>query len=501
MKISFTKPGLPETGVLVVTGFDGGELSEAAKAIDKVLHGNLSRAAKVAKFKGKLGEMVSLLSPAGTKLERVLLIGAGKEKKIDLLAAEKLGGTIYMALAGKQPRTVTIAHDAIEEAQGRVWEQAAHLAFGALLRSFRFDKYRTKEESDQKPSIRALKIMTPSGGRARKAFDELSRVADGIFLTRNLVSEPANVLYPESFAQICTELSELGVEVDVLGEADMKKLKMGALLGVGQGSERESKLVTMRWNGLQGRGRKAQATQIAFVGKGVTFDSGGISIKPSGGMEDMKWDMGGAGTVAGLMKALAGRKAEINAVGVIGLVENMPDGKAQRPGDVVTSMSGQTIEVINTDAEGRLVLADALTYTQQNFEPKTMINLATLTGAMLVSLGQERAGVFANDEELADQLKVCGDDTGEKVWPFPMDAAYDELLKSQIADMKNTGGRYGGSISAAKFLQRFVTDTKWAHIDIAGMAWSNKDRPTIPKGGTGYGVRLLDRLVAKYYEA
>ncbi|SCA57614.1 putative cytosol aminopeptidase [Candidatus Terasakiella magnetica] len=501
MKISFTKPGLPETGVLVVTGFDGGEFSDSAKAIDKVVDGTLSRAAKVAKFKGKTGEMVSLLAPAGTKLERVLLVGAGKEKKLDLLTAEKLGGTIYMALAGKQPRTVTIAYDAVEESNGRVWEEAAHVAFGALLRSFRFDKYRTKEEADKKPSIRALKIMTPSGGRARKAFDVLSKVVDGVFLTRNLVSEPANILYPESFADTCRELSELGVEVNVLGEAEMHKLNMGALLGVGQGSVRESKLVTMRWNGVQGRGRKAQATQIAFVGKGVTFDTGGISIKPSGGMEDMKWDMGGAGTVTGLMKALAGRKAEVNVVGVIGLVENMPDGNAQRPGDVVTSMSGQTIEVINTDAEGRLVLADALTYTQEEFEPKTMINLATLTGAMLVSLGNERAGVFANDEELAEQLKKAGDDTGEKVWPFPMDSAYDDLLKSKIADMKNTGGRFAGSISAAKFLQRFVKDTKWAHIDIAGMAWSNKERPTVPQGGTGYGVRLLDRLVAKYYEA
>jgi len=500
MKISFTKPGLPETGVLVVMGYDGAELSESANAIDNIIDGNLARAAKVAKFKGKLGEMVSVLAPAGTKLERIVLIGAGKANKLDILGAEKLGGTIYRALAGKQPRTVSIAFDAIEDAQSRVWEHAAHIANGALLSSFRFDKYRTKEEDDKKPSIRALKILTPSGGRARKAFDELEKIAEGVFLTRNLVSEPANVLYPDSFAEICRELTDLGIEVDVLGEAEMQNLGMGALLGVGQGSVRESRMVVMKWNGLQGRGRKAQSTQIAFVGKGVTFDTGGISIKPAGGMEDMKWDMGGAGTVTGLMKALAGRKANVNVVGVIGLVENMPDGNAQRPGDVVTAMDGQTIEVINTDAEGRLVLADALTYTQQEFKPKTMINLATLTGAILVSLGQERAGVFANDEELAAQINKCGNETGEKNWSFPMDSEYDDLIKSQIADMKNTGGRFGGSITAAKFLQRFVKDTKWAHIDIAGMAWSNKDRPTVPKGGTGYGVRLLDRLVSKHYE-
>jgi len=500
MKISFTKPGLPETGVLVVLGFDGGDFSESALAVDKQVDGTLSRAAKVAKFKGKLGEVVSVLTPGGSKLERILLIGAGKSRDLNLLGAEKLGGTVYRALAGQQPRTVCIAFDGVEEAEGRVWEHAAHIAYGALLNSYRFDKYRTKEEDDKKPSVRALKIMTPSGGRARNAFDELTQIAEGVFLTRNLVSEPGNVLYPESFADICHELDDLGVEIDVLNEAEMAKHGMNALLAVGQGSRRESRLVVMRWNGLQGGGRKAKAVQLALVGKGVTFDSGGISIKPAGGMEEMKWDMGGAGAVVGAMKALAGRKANVNVVGVVGLVENMPDGNAQRPGDVVTSMSGQTIEVINTDAEGRLVLADALTYTQQEYEPKTLINLATLTGAMLVSLGQERAGVFANDEELADKLKKAGDETGEKVWPFPMDSAYDELINSQVADMKNVGGRYGGSITAAKFLQRFVKDTTWAHIDIAGMAWSAKDRPTVPKGGTGYGVRLLDRLVAKYFE-
>lgn len=501
MKISFTKPGLPETGVLVVTGYEGGTLSDSAKAIDKIIGGGVSRAAKVAKFKGKLGEMISILAPAKSKLERIVVVGVGKVEKFNLLAAEKIGGSIYMALAGKQPRAVSLAFDQVEDGNDRVWEQAAHIAYGALLRSFRFDKYRTKEEDDKKPSIRAFKIITPSGGRAAKTFEDLEKIAAGVFLTRNLVSEPANVLYPESFAGICRELTDLGVEVDVLGEAEMRNLKMNALLGVGLGSERESRLVIMRWNGTKKKSKQGDAIPLAFVGKGVTFDTGGISIKPAGGMEDMKWDMGGAGTVTGLMKALAGRKANVNVVGVVGLVENMPDGKAQRPGDVVTSMDGQTIEIINTDAEGRLVLADALTYTQQKFKPKTIIDLATLTGAIIVALAHERAGVFSNDEELSDRLRACGDEMGEKTWAFPMDSSYDDLIKSQIADMKNTGGRGAGSITAAKFLERFVDkDTTWAHIDIAGMAWSNKDLPTSPKGGTGFGVRLLDRLVSKHYE-
>lgn len=501
MKISFTKPSLPETGVVIVTGYDGGSLSPSAQALDASLDGALSRAAKVAKFKGKLGEMVTLLAPHGSKLERVILIGIGKTEKLDLLGAEKIGGRLYAHLAPQQARTVSICFDAIDDGHDRVWEQAAHIAYGALLRSFRFDQYKTKENSDKAPSIRALKILTPSGGRARKAFDELEQIAEGVFLTRTLVSEPPNVLYPESFAERCRELTDLGVEVSILDEAKMRELGMGALLGVGQGSVRDSRLVVMQWNGAPNKGRKGQNTQLALVGKGVTFDTGGISIKPAGGMEDMKWDMGGAGAVTGAMKALASRKAQANVVGVIGLVENMPDGNAQRPGDVVTSMSGQTIEVINTDAEGRLVLADALTYTQQEFKPKMIIDLATLTGAILVSLGNERAGVFTNNDALAAKLQKCGDETGEKVWQMPMDEAYDEQINSQIADMKNVGTRFGGSITAAKFLERFIeNDTAWAHVDIAGMAWSAKDLPTAAKGGTGYGVRLLDRFVANYIE-
>mgnify|MGYP000430463616 CR=1 FL=1 len=300
---------------------------------------------------------------------------------------------------------------------------------------------------------------------------------------------------------------KLGVDVEVMGRSQMEKIGMGALLGVGQGSEREPKLVVMQWQGLpngSGKGRKGKkdaASPIAFVGKGVTFDTGGISIKPSAGMEDMKWDMGGAGVVIGLMKALAGRAAKVNVVGIVGLVENMPSGSAQRPGDIVTSMSGQTIEVLNTDAEGRLVLADALWYCKDRFKPRWMVDLATLTGAMVVSLGQEKAGVFSNNDELAERIYAAGEAVDEHVWRMPLGDEYDKLIKSDVADMKNIGSRWGGSITAAQFLQRFVDKTPWVHIDIAGVTWSSKDKTTVPKGGTAFGVRLLDRLVADHYES
>jgi leucyl aminopeptidase len=324
-------------------------------------------------------------------------------------------------------------------------------------------------------------------------------VAKGVALSRDLVSEPPNVLNPAEMADRCKKLGELGVKVEVLGPRELGRLGFGALLGVAQGSVNEPRMVVMQWNGT-GNGRKAKGKPVAFIGKGVTFDTGGISIKPAGGMEDMKWDMAGAGTVVGLMAALAGRKAKVDAVGLVGLVENMPSGNAQRPGDVVKSYSGQTIEVINTDAEGRLVLADVLWYCQQKFEPRFMIDLATLTGAMIVALGHEYAGMFSNDDALAQKLSTVGQAVGEKVWRFPLDDAYDQLIKSEIADMKNIGGRPAGSISAAQFIQRFVNKTPWAHLDIAGVAWSTKDTPCIPKGATAFGVRLLDRLVAQHYE-
>ncbi|RED53513.1 leucyl aminopeptidase [Aestuariispira insulae] len=486
MKISFSKSQPAKGGVLVVGVEEGKRFRETAQAIDEQTGGMLSRALKTSEFKGKANQFLELVAPASCEWNRVLLAGLGKE--LAPVALQNLGGALYQKLSTSGEKDAAVALDFGAE-------ESAQLAYGLKLRSYRFDKYKTKDKPSDKVKLAKLAVVTAELTEAKKLFKDLEAVAEGVFFTRDLVSEPPNILYPATLAERAAELEALGVKVEVLGEKEMKKLGMGALLGVGQGSERESKLVVMHWQG----GAKKKAP-LAFVGKGVTFDTGGISLKPGPGMEDMKWDMGGSGVVIGLMKALAGRKAKVNVVGIVGLVENMPDGNAQRPGDIVTSMSGQTIEILNTDAEGRLVLADALWYCQDKFRPQLMIDLATLTGAMMVSLGTEHAGFFANDDTIADQLFLAGKDVGEKTWRMPLHDNYDKLLRSDVADMKNIGGRYAGAITAAQFLQRFVNNTKWAHIDIAGTTWSSKDSPTVPKGGTGYGVRLLDRFVADNYE-
>ncbi len=490
MKISFAALGMPKSGALVVGVEADGKLPPAARDVDGLTGGAVKRAIAASRFTGASGQSLDIVAPAGVANSRVLLVGIDKE--FDELAQQALGGRILAHMNRVGETAVTLLFSAGRDDAPKI---AAQIAFGARLKSYRFDKYRTTESKDKKPSLRSLTLRVDGAAAARRAYAPLDKIADGVFLTRDLVSAPPNVLYPESFAQEARDLAQLGLKVEVLTERQMAKLGMGALLGVGQGSARASRLVTMQWNGAAQSKRR-----IAFVGKGVTFDTGGISIKPAGGMEEMKWDMGGAGTVTGLMKALAGRKAKVNAVGVIGLVENMPDGNAQRPGDIVTSMSGQTIEIINTDAEGRLVLADALWYTQDRFKPKFMVNLATLTGAIIVGLGHEHAGLFSNDDKLSENLLAAGLATNEKLWRLPLDDAYDKLIDCAAADMKNIGGRSAGSITAAQFLQRFVNKTPWAHLDIAGMAWSAKERDTIPKGGTGYGVRLLDRMVSDCYE-
>ena len=364
------------------------------------------------------------------------------------------------------------------------------------MRSWRYDRYRTKLKENQKPTLGEVVIVGADAGAAQRYEQRWAPVVEGVSLTRELVTEPANIIYPESFVErVRASLEGTGVEINVLDRGAMEKLGMGALLGVAQGSIREARLLVLKWNG----GNGGQPT--AFVGKGVTFDTGGISIKPAAGMEAMKWDMGGAGAVVGALKALALRKAKANIVGICGLVENMPGGNAQRPGDVVTTMSGQTVEVINTDAEGRLVLADAVTYVQRNFKPKTIIDLATLTGAILVSLGHEWAGLFSNDEDLAAKLQHAADESCDKLWRMPLAEPFDRLIDSPIADMKNVGPREGGSITAAQFIQRFVDEgVKWAHIDMAGKAWSDKPGSTYEKGATGFGVRLLDQYVEDVLE-
>jgi leucyl aminopeptidase len=506
MKITFAKSLFPETGVVVVGVLQDRKLSPSAKILDKKMKGGLLRAIKASRFKGRKDQSLTMLSPAETRLDRVYVVGLGKIKDLKDTRLQALGGQIYAALGGRGFSSASVMIDALANCPLDTAEMAANIGYGARLRSYRFDKYRTKEKATEKPSLKTLTFRSDAALKARRIFAKLNRIADGVFLTRDLVSEPANILYPETLAKHAKELTKLGVKVEILSERQMSKLGMGALLGVGQGSARESKMAIMQWQGApggksQGGKKKAANAPIAFVGKGVTFDSGGISLKPSGGMEDMKWDMAGAGVVIGLMKALAGRKAKVNVVAVVGMVENMPSGQAQRPGDIVTSMSGQTIHVMNTDAEGRLVLADALWYCQDRFKPRFMVNLATLTGAIIISLGNEKAGLFSNNDQLAERLAAAGEKVGENLWRMPLGDAYDKMIKSDIADVQNiSGGRGAGSITAAQFLQRFVAKTPWAHLDIAGVTWSSKTQATVPKGGTAFGVRLLDRLVSEYYE-
>ena len=423
---------------------------------------------------------------------RLLVIGIGANAKPGD-AAEKLGGTLTarLLLSGET--------HAVLDLNGLNFDAdaAARVALAAELRAWRHDRYKTKQKDKQKPTLATLTIVGAPAEAGARWTERYAPLAAGVSLTRELVAEPANIIYPESFVARCrAAMDGLGVEFQMLGEKEMAELGMGALLGVSQGSIREAQLLVMRWNGGEAGG-----TPLCFVGKGVTFDTGGISIKPAAGMESMKWDMGGAGAVAGAMKALAGRKAKANVVGICGLVENMPDGNAQRPGDVVTSMSGQTIEVINTDAEGRLVLCDAITWAQANVKPATIIDLATLTGAMVVALGHEMGGMFTNDDTLGQQLNDAGRASGDKLWRLPLGEAYDRLIDSPIADMKNVGPREGGSITAAQFIARYIDEgVRWAHLDIAGMAWSDKASSTYDKGATGFGVRLLDQYVADVIE-
>ncbi len=445
---------------------------------------SVEAALKRSRFDGESGAVVEhfLGSDNG---RRLLVIGTGSESD----AAERLGGaaTARLLTSGESHAVIDLT------GLGYDADASARVALGAALRSWRYDRYRTRLKDKHKPTLTGITIVGGGEGARQRYEDRYAAVVEGVSLTRELVTEPANIIYPETFVErVRDSVKDSGLEVQVLGREEMTKLGMGALLGVNQGSVREPQLLVLKWNG----GAAGEAP-IAFIGKGVTFDTGGISIKPALGMEAMKWDMGGAGAVAGAMKALALRKAKANVVGVCGLVENMPDGNAQRPGDVVTTMSGQTVEVINTDAEGRLVLSDAMTWTQKNFKPKVMVDLATLTGAMVITLGHEYAGIFSNNDQLAGQLIKAAEESGDKLWRQPLAEAYDRLIDSPIADMKNVGPREAGSITAAQFLQRFVEDgVAWAHLDIAGMAWSDKAKPTYDKGATGYGVRLLDQFIA-----
>ncbi|CAN5148269.1 leucyl aminopeptidase [soil metagenome] len=478
------------TGAIAVFSFEG-ELSAPAGAIDAASGGAVARGTAGGRFKGGKGQVADLSAPAGFDALKVVVVGVGAKAGFDATGVELATAAAYNATRSSGAETLTLL---LPEASA---EACAHAALGVRLAAYRFDRYRTTEAADKKPSVTSVRIVTDDADAAMTAFAPLSALADGVIFTRDLVSEPANILYPAEFARRVKALETLGLTVEILGEVEMEKLGMGSLLGVGQGSRRESQLAVIQWKGAA----DPNAQPIAFVGKGVCFDTGGISIKPADGMEDMKWDMGGAGAVAGLMHVLAGRKAKVNVVGILGLVENMPDGNAQRPGDIVTSMSGQTIEVINTDAEGRLVLADAIWYCQDRFKPKFMVDLATLTGAVIIALGNDYAAVYSNNDELADNLLAASKASGDPLWRMPLPSAYEKQIESAAADMKNVGGRPGGSITAALFIQKFVNGVPWAHLDIAGVAWKKPSAiATIPDGGTGYGVRLLDTFVAQNYE-
>jgi leucyl aminopeptidase len=493
LKLEFAPFSTPPKGVLVVFCDDGLKFGSATRQVLAETGDLVARAAATERFKGKIASTLDIVAPAGLRVSRLVVVGVGKVRELKARDFAKLGG-VAMGKVPKSAEEATIVADLPGGAPKP--DSLAELALGMRLRAYSFDRYKTKrKEGEEKPSEVDVTIAVANVAPVRKAYAAREAVANGVDFARDLINEPANVLFPEEFADRALTLKKLGVAVEVLDVAAMQKLGMNALLGVAQGSEHEPRFVVMRWNG----GKKG-TNPIAFIGKGVCFDTGGISIKPAGSMEDMKGDMAGAACVVGLMQALAARKAKVNVVGAIGIVENSVDGKSQRPGDIVTSMSGQTIEVINTDAEGRLVLADVLHYVNTRFKPRFMVDLATLTGAIIIALGHEYAGLFSNDDRLADRLLKAGRQTGEKLWRMPVGPEFDKQIESKFADMKNVGGRPAGSSTAALILSRFVDKTPWAHLDIAGTGMGSPQNEINKSWGSGFGVRLLDKLVADHYE-
>jgi leucyl aminopeptidase len=498
-EIAFASIDEEPSGTVIVMAGENAQLAPTGAKLDNAAAGVITRAARIAKFKGKNKTAMTLLAPAGLDaIDRLMVIGTdgiGQEPAQDWI---DLGGFIR----GKTETDVEQVDLWLEASDGAPLDakHATHAALGMLLRHYDFDKYKSKKTSggdgngDENggPSLSRIVIHCDAPEAAEAAFSSMRAIAEGVYLARDLVNEPPNELGPEEFAERVSALAEYGVEVDVLDEDRMGELGMGALLAVGRGSERPSRLVTLRWRGAGA----PEGPPTVFVGKGVCFDSGGVSMKPAQGMEDMKGDMGGAACVAGLLLSLAKENAPVDAVGVLGLTENMVSGAAARPSDIVRSMSGQTIEVLNTDAEGRMVLADAMWYAQETWKPKRIVTLATLTGAIIVALGHEYAGLYANDDALGNALFEAGSQTSEKVWRMPLSKNYDKLIDSKVADMKNIGGRWAGSITAAQFLQRFVQeDVSWAHIDIAGTAFSAPSTDINRSWGAGFGVRLLERML------
>jgi leucyl aminopeptidase len=501
LDVSFASLSADPEATLAVLAADGLDLGPRAKDLDGKTGGAIAKAAAVADFKGKYKSSIEILAPAKVSIDRLIVCGIGKTATLTEQQLVDLGGAILAQLQGRKGSSASVLIDIDGTDELKPEMVAALIAQGAMLRHYTFKKYLTKKPSEEvaqdKDGLRKLIVHVAHPDKAKAAFQPLKAVVNGVNFARDLVNEPANILGPVELAEKTKALEKLGVEVEIFDVKQMEKMKMGSLLCVGQGSERPSRMAVMVWNGAKGNKKQKP---VCFIGKGVIFDTGGISIKPAAGMEDMKGDMGGSAAVVGLMHALAERKANVNAVGLIGCVENMPSGSAVRPGDVVTSMSGQTIEVINTDAEGRLVLADVFTYAQETYKPKLIVDLATLTGAIMIALGKEYAGMFVNDDKLADELNAASKATGEKIWRMPLDKAFDKMMDSKNADMKNTGGRWGGSCTAAAFLQRFIKDTPWAHLDVAGTAMDGAKNDINTSWGSGWGVRLLDRFVADFHE-
>jgi leucyl aminopeptidase len=499
--IAFAPLQEPKQGVCLAFSEAKGGFSPVLQALDNEAKGFITRAAGIAKFTGAKKTGLDLIAPTGLDIDRLIVMGLGNLEKYSEVDWTALGGRMRARLAGSR---VTAADVLLEgtSANAISGRQAALLALGFMLRGYEFKKYKKKKKDNDEDDadaveIKSVRILCAQPEEAKAHFEALRAVGDGVMFARDLVNEPPNKLGPEEFADRARPLASLGLEVEVLGLARLQEIGMGALVAVGQGSVRPSSVVVMKWNGARNRDERP----IALVGKGVVFDTGGLSMKMAAGMEEMKGDMAGAAAVIGVMQALAERKAQANVVGLLGLTENMPSGTAQRPSDVVTTLSGQTVEVLNTDAEGRLVLADVMWYAQERFQPTAVVTLATLTGAIIVALGKEHAGLFSNDDALAQNLTSAGLETGEKVWRMPLDSKYDKQINSKVADMKNIGGRDAGSITAAQFLQRFVKDdTPWAHLDIAGTAMSSPQTDINQGWASGYGVMLLDRLVEKFYE-
>ena len=494
VKTLFSSSQSTNSDLLIILIDNSFKLKGYQLEIDKNCSNNISKMLKSRLLENKKGQSITFPAFNRSHSFQVMIYCVGKLEDLEIDKTDRLGGKICSEVMGKYSN-VSISCEFSNDVNDNF---AASMLHGFMLRSYSFNKYKAKTKNKIQKILKSVEIITKSSSKVKRLYSPLKSLMDGVYLTRNLVSEPANVLTPKVLAEEAAKLKDLGVKVEILDLKKIKKLKMGALLGVAQGSSNEPRVVSMSWNGNKGKSSKSE---VCFVGKGVTFDTGGISIKPSGGMEDMKWDMGGSGVVIGLMKALAGRKAKVNISAVVGLVENMPSGKAQRPGDVVTASSGHTIEVINTDAEGRLVLADAVTYAIKKFNPKKIIDLATLTGAVIVSLGNQRAGLFSNDDKLAQNIFDSGEKTGEKVWRLPVGEEYDDDIKSAIADMHNIGsGRGAGSTAGAKFIEQFVQNIPWAHLDIACVTWSKSNSDLYPKGGTAFGVRLLNSYVKNYIE-